>query len=530
MSDKLKVIRGTIFASIFGIIFGICTFFAWGYVVRKNYTNVSRSIVNKKVQTKYDLSKITTMKSEFNFMNHINPGSKIIDNGLTYNFSNVKNVNSPKNSILRKKRFSPWLDVSQKVAGYKLGKKAADVISSKGLKSVHLGFLVNPTNNEKTIATTWAGDDKIMTNVVSFINEFRKKGGDVVIALGGGLWQKQWTNFTRPVLLARMYELIIKQLKVHNVDIDIEEIGGSSIYTSNNAYALSLLQKKLVNDGYKCSFSLTVPVAPESGLIDAGNGVNYEKMVKTYLGIGVNFNTVNIMTMSIGDLTGQNFIDSIRSTKHVVAQQINNLLSELGKNKLSIDQLNRFIAVTPELGLNDDGKTLFDLKTAKLLAQNLSEMYIYDLEYWSLNRDTLDDKLGNDNLYTDKFSYSSLFTSLDSKTRHENDDIIKIIGKSIKTNSKIISVSNRINIINPKLFKKYDPNVSYNVPGALIQYNNHLFVLNKTDNNNQSEPTIGEKSTSKVKWRDLGSLNSIIKKNKETKLRNNLIIDLKNIK
>jgi chitinase len=212
---------------------------------------------------------------------------------------------------------------------------------------------------------------------------YRQNGGDVVISFGGATNDELATACDDPGALLAAYRDVVERYDATTIDLDIEGDDLSDTAASQRrADAVAALQQERQEAGGDLAVWLTLPVTP-SGLTAEAVSV-----VDATLAAGVDLAGVNIMTMNFGDgrATGDTMADA---TVDAVAATNRQLISAYQRidERLSYEQVQRKIGVTPMIGQNDDADDVFALADADAVTDLVKDSGLGRLSMWSLNRD-----------------------------------------------------------------------------------------------------------------------------------------------
>lgn len=212
---------------------------------------------------------------------------------------------------------------------------------------------------------------------------YRQQGGDIVVSFGGAINSELATSCDDPDALVAAYRDVIDRYDLTTIDLDIEgDDLADTAAIERRAAAISTIQQERRDDDESLAVWLTLPVAT-SGMPAEAVGV-----VDAMLAADVDLAGVNIMTMNFGDSrrTSQSMADA---TVDAVAATNRQLLSAYQRNdqRLSHEQVQAKIGVTPMLGQNDDADDVLTLADAETITEYVTASGLGRLAMWSLNRD-----------------------------------------------------------------------------------------------------------------------------------------------
>lgn len=212
---------------------------------------------------------------------------------------------------------------------------------------------------------------------------YRQNGGDVVVSFGGALRDELATSCDDADALARAYRDVIDRYGVTTIDLDIEANDlADTEAAGRRAVAIADVQQERRASGGSLAVWLTLPVTA-GGLPAEAVGV-----VDAMLGADVDVAGVNVMTMNFGESRDAKQ-SMAEATANAVAATSRQLLSayQRADQRLSLDQVQAKIGVTPMLGQNDDADDVFTLDDAEAVVQLVGDSRLGRLSMWSLNRD-----------------------------------------------------------------------------------------------------------------------------------------------
>lgn len=239
------------------------------------------------------------------------------------------------------------------------------------------GFItLSPNNNP-----CWGGNDAMPLNwAIPLAQDINAAGLKTIVSFGGASNSDISTHFSAAEL-ENIYISAINMYQAKGLDFDLE----NGLYDMNKIFAaLANVQKSKP----QVVISLTLPVMP-TGLTEVGM-----KIILTAKAAGVSF-IVNGMAMDYFnpvDDADMGF-SAIKAAKSVKSQ-----LATLYPT-YDDKQLYAHVAITPMIGLNDDG-AMFNLDDALQLASFAKTNGLNFLGFWDLNRDN-----------PSSFTYVDLMTS-----------------------------------------------------------------------------------------------------------------------
>jgi len=260
-------------------------------------------------------------------------------------------------------KFAPYIDVTRKDEF-----KLVDLSHKTGVKAFTLAFALG---GHAGCDPTWAGEFPITEPfIIDQIKEFKKIGGDVIVATGGAMGPYLEASCSSPGALATAYKKILDATGSTHLDIDIE----ASIAVDNMNAALAQVQKERPQT--TVSFTLMVQ-GDDYGITDA-LGVD---LLKNAVKHGVRVDIVNPMTMEFGASKGGSWGDAvIRAAESTINQ-----MKKIWPQKSSAE-LHKMLGVTPMIGRNFNGK-IFEPAHAHQLVQWANSNRIGHLAFWSIGRD-----------------------------------------------------------------------------------------------------------------------------------------------
>ena len=246
---------------------------------------------------------------------------------------------------------------------------------------------------------------------------YRQNGGDVVVSFGGAENDELATTCDDPDALLAAYRAVVERYDVTTIDLDIEgDDLTDSAAAQRRSEALATLQQERQEAGESLAVWLTLPVAP-SGMTADAVGV-----VDATLEAGVDLAGVNIMTMNFGDgrAAGDTMADATADAVAATNRQLMSAYQRIDE-RLSYEQVQGKIGVTPMLGQNDDAGDEFTLSDAHAVTDLVADTGLGRLSMWSLNRDApcgpnLPTSTTVSNFCTgldqDPFEFSSIFDAI----------------------------------------------------------------------------------------------------------------------
>jgi chitinase len=253
-------------------------------------------------------------------------------------------------------------------------------------KNAVLSFIVSSTKDACT--PTWGNaytveQAKEELDLDRRIARLRQLGGDIAISFGGLNNHELALNCLDQNELISAYEKVINQYQVELIDLDLEGDSLKNVEAmERRAKALSILQKKIRQNGKHLDIWLTLPVLPQ-GLTEDGTNA-----ISTMLKEGVDISGVNIMTMNYGQSKDASESMGSASKKALTEthRQLGILYLQSGVS-LSSNTLWRKLGATPMIGQNDIQSEVFDLEDAKSLNEYALQNNLIRISIWSANRD-----------------------------------------------------------------------------------------------------------------------------------------------
>lgn len=270
-----------------------------------------------------------------------------------------------------------------------------------GVKYFNLAFIQAAGKQivDNKINWAWAGlsalkegsKDEQYLGMKQSIKEFREVGGEVIVSFGGRDGIALWQATTDETILYNTYKEIVDGYSCTRIDLDIE--GGAQGLPENrvNAKAMKMLQAAT-----GVEVTLTLPVLP-SGLTQTQLDV-----LEIYLEEGVDIKLVNIMAMCYsptGDLNpGESYGEAaVRCVDSTMKQ-----LKEYYKKECGIfltdAEAYRKVGVTTSIGTESEYYPIFGPDWTKLVTDHAIEKGIGMNSFWSINRDSKQQK--NDGIQT----------------------------------------------------------------------------------------------------------------------------------
>ena len=236
-----------------------------------------------------------------------------------------------------------------------------------GIKGFTLAFA---TGGTAVCTPMWGGKEKLNDEkIMKQINDFKKNGGQVIVALGGAMGPYLEQSCGSVDDLAKAYKQILDTVGTDHLDLDIE----ASIPTDKMNQALAKVQKERPKT--TVSFTLTVQ-SDDYGLNDA-LGVD---VLKNAVKHGVRVDIVNPMAMEFGT-DKKSWGDAVINVGNGVLRQMKKIWP-----KKSQDQLKSMLGITPMIGRNGNTKE-FLIEHAKQLVNWAKANNIGRLAFWSMARD-----------------------------------------------------------------------------------------------------------------------------------------------
>ena len=243
----------------------------------------------------------------------------------------------------------------------------AEYSQKTGIKGFTLAFA---TGGLAGCTPMWGGKEKLNDEkIMKQINDFKKHGGQVIVALGGAMGPYLEQSCGSVDDLAKAYKQILDTVGTDHLDLDIE----ASIPTDKMNQALAKVQKERPKT--TVSFTLTVQ-GDDYGLTDA-LGVD---ILKNAVKHGVRVDIVNPMAMEFWT-DKKSWGDAVVNTGNGVLRQ----MKKIWPNK-SDAELKSMLGITPMIGRNFNGK-LYQLDHAKQLVHWANDNHIGRLAFWSMGRD-----------------------------------------------------------------------------------------------------------------------------------------------
>jgi len=204
------------------------------------------------------------------------------------------------------------------------------------------------------------------------IQEFIKKGGQIIISFGGANGVYMESIMTEDVMVSEVSNLI-DQTGCKALDFDIE---GNNLKDQNMTIKRAKILKKLQDKYPDLYISFTLPG-------DYIGISNYAlSLIDICIAEGVRIDIVNVMAMDVGPLP------ATKSWGLVASEMGDTTVKQLRAKypKKSDAELYRMLGLTVMIGKNDD-VSVFTPNDAKLLGDYAKRNNIGLLSYWAINRD-----------------------------------------------------------------------------------------------------------------------------------------------
>ncbi len=260
-------------------------------------------------------------------------------------------------------KFAPYIDVTRKDEF-----KLVELSNKTGVKAFTLAFALG---GNVGCEPTWGGEFPITEPfIINQIKDFKKIGGDVIVAMGGAMGPYLESSCSPSGALANAYKKILDVVGSTHLDIDVE----ATIPVDNMNAALAQVQKERPQT--TVSFTLMVQ-GDDYGVTDV-LGVDVLKSAAKH---GVRVDIVNPMTMEFGASKSGPWGDAIIRA----AESTINQMKQIWPQKSYAD-LRKMLGVTPMIGRNFNGK-IFEPTHAHQLVQWANNNRIGHLAFWSIGRD-----------------------------------------------------------------------------------------------------------------------------------------------
>lgn len=268
--------------------------------------------------------------------------------------------------------FAPYM-----YAGAGDGFKLTDCDDACGQKFYTLAFIIARQDGYGKNAVhhpepSWDGRIPIEENFYhDQIDAIRRRGGDVIISLGGEAGKELANVIDDPVRLEAAYQKVIDQYQFTWLDFDIEghNLDRGQLDSERRNTALASLQKK--NHGLIISY--TLPVDPD-GLSQASRSLLADAVKK-----GVKIHSVDLMVMFFG----KGFVHKGKSEGQLGIDSANAAYAQLQKIDPALQ-----VGLCPCLGRNGSRDEVFTLDDGKILKAFADKVpWICSLHFWSINDD-----------------------------------------------------------------------------------------------------------------------------------------------
>lgn len=259
-----------------------------------------------------------------------------------------------------------------------------------GLNYYNLGFInpdsTNPLDSSGNIRWGWGGyfelsekgnDGYQYPKIKQTIQDLSNMGAMYTISVGGQLGAAPWIVTTNVDKLESFYLDIINVYNIKRLDLDIEESNQTESNNIENAKAI-----KRVQDKTGIEIVLTIPIMP-SGWTD-----KQIKIIKAYLGQGVNISLINSMTMCYGAgvYANEDYGDaSVRAIENSV-KQMQEIWASFG-TVLTEEQAYLKTGATVDIGYESDLYPIFTPEMTRKVVEHAKKHKYGMVSYWSINRD-----------------------------------------------------------------------------------------------------------------------------------------------
>ncbi len=193
------------------------------------------------------------------------------------------------------------------------------------------------------------------------IARYRQQGGEIVVSFGGVINDELATVCTEVDELADAYAEVIERYDITTIDLDIEADDlADAEGAKRRGEAINKVQQDIRSSGGELAVWLTLPVAP------SGLPAEAVATIDATLAEGVDLAGVNVMTMNYGagrDDDESMFSASVRAVE-TTHRQLTSAYQRINQ-RLSYEQVQAKIGVTPMIGQNDDADNVFTLDTPK---------------------------------------------------------------------------------------------------------------------------------------------------------------------
>ncbi|OHX16302.1 chitinase [Chromobacterium sphagni] len=255
---------------------------------------------------------------------------------------------------------------------------------NQGIQQFTLAFVVAKGGCSPSwggvLAIPGSAADQQLSAIKSGIDNFRAKGGEVMVSFGGANGTPLQQACTNNASLQAAYQTVLDTYQLSRIDFDIE--GGAQTDAAANQRNFSVvaaLQKSYKAKGKTLHVSLTLPAMP-FGLTQDGQNV-----LNSALGNGVALDAVNIMAMDYGQ-NNPNMGLAAKQAAQALYTQLDAAYKAHGQT-LTDAQLWQKVGVTPMVGLNDTQPETFTVANASDLYGMANSNGIGLLSMWSISRD-----------------------------------------------------------------------------------------------------------------------------------------------
>ncbi len=314
---------------------------------------------------------------------------------------------------------APYIDMSSWVdtkSAYSVNgaPNLAKLYEDSGFAYFNLGFIqpdtTTPLESDGTIRWGWGGyyslseknnSSSQYQGILTSLKNFRAKGGDYAISIGGQLGDAPWVVTQNQTALENFYNDIIETYELKRMDLDIEE--SNQDYDQNLANAKAI---KVVQDKTNIEITLTIPIMP------SGWEQKQINIINAYLDVGVDVALVNSMTMCYG--TGVNADEdygtvSVRAITNSV-EQLKTIYSNHGI-LLSTDQAYLKTGATFSIGYESNLYPVFTTSMASTIIEDAKKHRYGLISMWSMGRDAM---------LTENQAISTPFTFTKELKKYEN--------------------------------------------------------------------------------------------------------------
>ncbi|WP_046168787.1 chitinase [Chromobacterium vaccinii] len=230
------------------------------------------------------------------------------------------------------------------------------------------------------LAIPGSGSDQQLSAIRNGIDNFRGKGGEVMVSFGGANGTPLQQACTTNASLQAAYQTVLDTYNLSRIDFDIEGGAQTDTAANNRNFAVvAALQKNYKAKGKTLHVSLTLPAMP-FGLTQDG-----QRVLASALANGVALDAVNIMAMDYGQ-SNPNMGAAAKQAAQALYGQIDAAYKAHGQT-LTDAQLWQKVGVTPMAGLNDTQPETFTVDNAKDLYGMANSNRFGLLSMWSISRD-----------------------------------------------------------------------------------------------------------------------------------------------